>query len=444
MNIRSRFALALLTVLVIALFLVVTFSTILVSDAFRKTLDDNIRSTARMVAAAVDNGENNVVPDSEDRKLIARLRTESHITVIDHEGRIVDGYHPPPQPQNLKHGTAFDSRFRNNDVRVVVQPVERDGRTIGTVVVWRPNRFIQSAVRDTLGVSILVSLAVLALGAAVARRVADSVVSPVNEMADLIERIEERDLSLRVGGGGNDELGRLAASFDRMLDRLQGAFSREREFAADASHELRAPLAVLRAEVELALRRQRTEKEYREAFERALREVERLEALIDDLLAAARAEAGAVRPEIIDLRALADDVVKRTSKAASVKNVTLRAEGDAETVLADPVAIERALLAIVHNAIAHTPERGSVTLGVSRSDGSTSIAIRDTGAGFSDAALEHASKRFWRGDDSRPRGGTGLGLSIADAFVRANGGTLRWSNDPSGGAVVTLEFRTFA
>jgi len=441
MTIRSRIVTAIVVMLAIALFLVVALSTILVRNAFRNTLNESLRTTATALAGSIDIHKGRLDVDSGDLQEIARMQAASHLTLIDNRGRVVAGERPPRlSPRAIAKGGLFAARERGRTVRVAVAPISTGTFRAGSVIAWRTDDYIDDAVRDTLLVSGAVALIVLLLGLIVARRVADSVVSPVNAIAEHVERIEERDLSLRLGAPGSDELGRLAASFDRMLDRLQAAFSREREFTADASHELRAPLAVLRAEVELALRRPRSEQEYRDALEGAMREIERLETLVDNLLAAARAEIDSENAEPVDLRSLADDVVMRTLNAARVKSVQLTASGENTSIVGDPVGLESALLAIVHNAVTHAPEHGNVTIVVSRVNGCARIAVRDSGPGFSETALANASKRFWRGDDSRPRGGTGLGLSIADAFVRANGGKLGWQNEPGGGAVVTMDF----
>ncbi|MEO9170248.1 MAG: ATP-binding protein, partial [Candidatus Baltobacteraceae bacterium] len=359
---------------------------------------------------------------------IAALQTTARAAVVDAEGNLVTGDLPPKDKE------------ARDDVNFASAPIIRKGRYIGEVRAWRSNAWIDVLDRDAVLVSVLCGVLVLAAGALVADRVAGTIVAPLDRVALLMERIEGRDLSLRVGHIGIAELARLSVSFDRMLQRLESAFTRERQFAADASHELRAPLAVVRAEAELALRRERTTEEYRHACEGVLREVERLEVLVDDLLAAARADIDAGHRQSIDVAAIARDVVERCNVAAQVKNVRIESDDRPEELLVDALGFERALLAIVHNAITFAPANGTVRIGIESGDGMTTVVVRDNGRGFSHDALVNATKRFWRADGARTRGGTGLGLAIARAIVEANGGALILENDVSGGAKVSLKF----
>jgi signal transduction histidine kinase len=415
--------------LAVALLLFAGLSIAAIDRTLHASLDSNLKTTAQAIAGTVDVNHGRPDPDTSDRAQMQKLRALARAAVLDAGGRLIDGDAPP---------SAADVR---GDTRVEHVSIIRDGTKVGSVVVWSSNEWIDELDRDAILVSLFVGLLVLGAGALVAFRVADTIIAPLDRAAALVEGIEGRDLSLRIGPMGIAELARFSASFDRMFDRLEAAFSRERQFTADASHELRAPLAVLRAEAELALRRERTTQEYREAFEGVLRETVRLEALVDDLLAAARAEVDAADRRTTDVALVARDVVDRCRSAAAVKHVRLVMHGGAAEASVDAVGIERALLAIVHNAIAFAPPSGTVEIAVETAAKTTQLVVRDDGPGFSREALAHATQRFWRADGGRPRGGTGLGLAIAHAIVEANGGELLLSNGQSGGAEVSLRFR---
>jgi signal transduction histidine kinase len=319
-------------------------------------------------------------------------------------------------------------------------PVERNDRTFGKVTVWQSGLWIADFDRNAALVSLGIGLLLVALGAVASRRVAGRVLAPVAEIASLAERIEAYDLSGRLGEDGRDELGRLCASFDRMLDRLQSAFSRERRFVADASHELRAPLAVLRAETELALRRERNGGEYRAALTSIAREAARLEQLVDELLAAARAEVDAQQQQMLDASELVQKLGDRIRPAAATRGMDVQVEsGGAALARANRATLERALLAIVHNAIEYGRDEGVVRLRTLRRNDAVRIEIADDGPGFTPDALAHATERFWRGDTAHPRGGTGLGLAIARTIVEANRGRMELANGAEGGAIVTIE-----
>jgi signal transduction histidine kinase len=202
---------------------------------------------------------------------------------------------------------------------------------------------------------------------------------------------------------------------------------------------LRAPLAVLRAETELALRRERGSDAYRAALASIAREALRLEELVDELLAAARTEVDALSRQTLDAADLARRIGKRVEAAAAVRGIAVEVDANGKALAqANSATVERALLAIVHNAIAFARESGCVRLRVASAGDGVSIEVADDGPGFTSDGLEHATERFWRGDSSRPRGGTGLGLAIARTMVEANGGRLQLANGAGGGARVTV------
>jgi signal transduction histidine kinase len=226
-----------------------------------------------------------------------------------------------------------------------------------------------------------------------------------------------------------------------MLDRLEAAFGRQKQFTADASHDLRAPLATLRAEIDLALRRERTPEEYRTALASMAQDADRLDELIDALLAAARSELGGIALTTTDLSQVAQQSVDRIAAFAHAKHITIDASlGTQAHIAADPVMLERAVLAVLHNAVKFTPDHATIHVSVCANEASAQLRIQDAGPGFSDAALSHAFDRFWRDDTARGRGGSGLGLAIAKTIVDRFGGSVSLANDAAGGGAVEAIF----
>jgi signal transduction histidine kinase len=238
-----------------------------------------------------------------------------------------------------------------------------------------------------------------------------------------------------------DEISRLAVTLNDMLARLGSALEHERRFVADASHELRTPIALLRTELELALRRPRSPKELRFALGSALEETERLSRLADDLLLLARAEEGSLplRRQRTDLEELFENVARRFAARARSADRQVRAAPTSAIVDADPARVEQALDNLVDNALAYGA--GDVVLFAEPADGVVELHVTDGGAGFDEAFLPRAFERFSRADEARRGGGAGLGLSIVQLIASAHGGSVGATNRPQGGADVWLTVR---
>ena len=325
---------------------------------------------------------------------------------------------------------------------MIIQRVSTaDGRTL-YVGLWRQLDVAYEFERFSLlvfGIAVIVigALAVL-IGATVARQG----LTPLRAVAELVSEIEAHDLSRRLGiQNDRSELGRLCMTFDRMLERLELAFERQRRFTADASHEFRAPLAIIRTAADLALRRERDPVAYQRVLASIVEATERLEILTGDLLEMARADADEIKLEPVELTSSIDEALDAMRPLALARKVTLTSARSMPTfVQANGAALVRVVVAIVDNAIKATPAGGAVAVSVEPGEpGLITMSVHDQGPGFSGQALERATDRFWRDDAARAPGtGSGLGLAICDSIVRACGGSLLVANAPRGGAVVLI------
>jgi signal transduction histidine kinase len=225
-----------------------------------------------------------------------------------------------------------------------------------------------------------------------------------------------------------DEVARLGATLNEMLARIEGGLARERRFVADASHQLRTPLSLLKTELELALRRARSADELRDALRSAAESSDRLSRLAEDLLLLARAEEGR-----IPLKAEQTDVADVMQQVAD----RFGAEVDAQPLVlsADPLRLEQALTNMVDNARRHGS--GKVTLTARVRNGTVELHVLDEGPGFPPDFLGRAFERFSRADASAADG-SGLGLAIVETIARAHGGRALAANRPEGGADVWL------
>jgi heavy metal sensor kinase len=231
-----------------------------------------------------------------------------------------------------------------------------------------------------------------------------------------------------------DELSRLAETLNDMLARLEAAFEHERRFVDDASHELRTPLALLRTELELALRRPRSREELEAALGSAAEESERLSRLAEDLLLFARFDQGGLplQREPVDARRLLDDVATRYERQAEGAGRPLRVEASgALRMNGDQARLAQAVGNLIDNAFSYG--EGPVVLSAFARDGSVELHVLDEGPGISPDFIPRAFDRFSRADEARASGGTGLGLAIVDLIARAHGGEAGIANRDSGG-----------
>jgi two-component system, OmpR family, sensor kinase len=286
--------------------------------------------------------------------------------------------------------------------------------------------------------------AALALATAVGWVVAGAALRPVERMraeASAISSLEPgRRLAVPATG---DELARLAATLNEMLDRLEQALRRERRFVDEASHELRTPLSNLRVELDLALRRARSRGELEAAVRSAADESDRLARLAEDLLVLARADRGRlpVRRERVALAPVVSAAIEGYSRRAESAGVTLEARvRDGLEASVDPLRLRQALGNLIDNALRHTGRGGRISVRLGLEDGTLLLEVRDTGEGFPEPFLAMAFEPFARPDPSRSRedGAAGLGLAIVRAVAEAHGGSARAANDPRGGASVTV------
>jgi len=427
-------------------------SAVFLVQLYQSVLDARLRATATALVAIAVESADGLALDKGDVEQFARVvspRLDGMLVRLDGSTVATTASGVPAAirqvasdpPADLAPATINAGTDR---LRVVAWPVNQNGRRVGTVVVWSSDDPLEDFERILIvvfGVAIPV-IVVLAISSAgfVTRRGLE----PMRDIAKLATEIEAHDLSRRLRPQSeDDELGSLSATFNRMLDRLQAAFERQRRFTADASHELRAPLSVIRAEADLALARSRDPEEYRRALESIASEADRIEDLIGDMLALARAEAGPPQIEsTVDLAPFVADAAARMSAVGQARGVRVEPTIDAPArVTGDPSAIGRVPLALVHNGVKYAKPGGCVRVSLTQNgNGDVRLTVRDDGPGFTPEGLRRATERFWKDDQGRGRDGSGLGLAIVRAIVEQSGGTLVLNNASDAGAevVVTL------
>jgi heavy metal sensor kinase len=330
-------------------------------------------------------------------------------------------------------------------LRLVTLPVRLNGTgpIVGALQVGLDRDDINEALGQLLTVLALASPLVLLVAAIGGYLLAGRVLAPVAAITQLAGRIGERELHARLDLDlPDDELGRLARTFDAMLARIEEAFERQRRFTADAAHELRTPLALMRAQVDLALARRRSADAYREALVGLDGDLQRLTGLVGTLLTLARADTGRLVPESapFDLADTVALVAEQYAPLAEAAGVSLRADVAPTPTVADEDLLMQVLVNLVDNALAHTPQTGVVTIGCRANNEQPHLWVADTGSGIAADHLPRVFDRFYRSDSGRDRerGGTGLGLAISRAIVEAHGGTIVLKSQAGQGTCVDL------
>jgi heavy metal sensor kinase len=327
--------------------------------------------------------------------------------------------------------SVFDWRHDGVHLRLQGASVEASGRSYLILVGTRMTDY--DAALKRLESILLVAVPVLLLFASLmgywlSRRA----LAPVEEITVAAREIGASNLSRRLTvPRTGDELQNLSETLNNMLDRLEKAFQRITQFTADASHELRTPVSVMRARTELALRRPRSDEEYRETLALVLRELERTTELLENLLSLARADSGGVNiaHEPLDLRDVAREAAEEARPLAEAKQIHFAEDfpATALAVVGDAAALRRLLLILLDNAVKYTPAAGAVSFSLSSQDGNAIATVKDSGVGIGPDDLPHIFERFYRADKARSRaaGGAGLGLSIARWIAESHGGAIR-------------------
>jgi len=268
---------------------------------------------------------------------------------------------------------------------------------------------------------------------------------PVDDIARAARAITAHNLDQRIQFSGvDDELGRLVATFNEMISRLQLSFTQIQQFSSDASHELRTPLTIMRGELELALRSKKNSSEqYRTVLSSALEETMHMTAIIENLLTLAKADRGLTNftKEDVWLRSIVQELFEDCEMLAEHKQITVTLGTlDDALILGDAVRIRQLLLNLVDNAIKYTPERGTVAISLIREQYQARIDIKDSGVGIPSEDISKIFDRFYRVDKARTRelGGSGLGLSISKWIADIHGGTISVESTVNSGSIFTV------
>jgi len=302
---------------------------------------------------------------------------------------------------------------------------------------------VQGQVDALKHILVYIAGALLLISAAGGWILSGRALKPIDDITQRARRITANDLSQRLDVKQEDELGRMAATFDDMIARLEEAFERQKRFASDASHELRTPLTVMRSEVGLALTRPRSAEEYRETLVSMDEEVSRLSTIVSDLLTLTHIDVdpAGIQHKPVALDDLLRELIARVNVIAAERDIAMRAESLAPVmVTGDPTRLRQLFTNLLDNAVNYTPDSGRVTVTLDRTGEGARARVADTGIGIASQDLPRIFERFYRADAARVQNteGTGLGLAISRSVVQAHHGHIDVVSQPGKGTTVTV------
>lgn len=439
-TLRVRFALWTAGLLLVMLILFGAFVYYNTAQNLVNAVDNTLRLTAVQITSDIDIADGELIAIEEflaDERHVSLREQGFTVQILDRAGQTFQVYGPyttllQPQPNLAELNstgvfTTLTAPTTQHRIRVYTTPLFEDQHIAGTIQIAQNLTTLQRNLTQLL-TSLLIGVPIVViLAGAGGYFLATRTLAPIDHITRTVQRISVEDLSARLNlPSTDDEVGRLATTFDSMLARLDDAFRRERQFTTDASHELRTPLAAMQTILSNTLARPRASEEYEHALIDLTEEAGRLRKLTQELLSLARNDSDhALKFEPINLSVLLEDIAASFRPLAQEKGVRLVCQIPQNiSLLGDSDSLIRMFANLVNNAIKYT-EQGQVTVAASRKNSKyVEITITDTGIGIAAEHLPHIFDRFYRTDKSRTTSGSGLGLAIALNVAQMHGGTI--------------------
>jgi heavy metal sensor kinase len=457
-TVRARLTLWYVGVLAAVLLLVGGLIYVLLARALYARIDDNLRGVVAIAATSLANdlAEGQDTLDAARSTAAELASRQQMLAIYDVNGRLLaeagrdddlavtlPALDTIPSGDDLLMTTTevkdADDRHRLAVRRVTVHP----GNAQYIVVVGsslEPTDEELESLREIL--AYVVPIALLAVGAG-GWLLARQSLSPVMAMAERARRIGVEDLTGRLPiVNPRDELGRLAGTFNELLGRLEASLTQQRQFMADASHELRTPVATARTAASVALQQsRRDEADYRATLEIIEQQTARLSRIVEDMFTLARADAGnyPIQRTPMYLDEVVDEVVRAERVLAAAKQVSIEARTvPAAAFTGDEDLVRRLIVNLLDNAVRHAPRYSTVRVEVSERAGGWAITVADQGPGIPADVQPHIFKRFWRGEMARDRGGAGLGLALVRWIANVHGGDVTLARSSETGTVFVV------
>ena len=466
-----RFKLTLWYVLILGI-LLISFSSFLyltLSKSLYRDVDNKLRSLAELIASESASPLSKFGLGSIDEALETSMNLKpigKFIQVLDESGRIgrksdnLRNVQLPISLNALKNASngliSFETNhsLQNAPLRIVTFPVMENKHITKIVQVASSLEDVEDAL-NTLFIILMITVP-LALMVAIlgGQFLANKALKPVDNVTQTARVITSRNLNQRIKPlKVRDEISRLIDTFNEMISRLDQSFRQIKQFSADASHELKTPLTILKGEVEVTLRRERTLHEYEQTLRSNLEEINRMSQIVDDLLLLSKADTGELRldREDINLTEILNEVVAQLNILIQSKNLQIETSNHNESIhiFGDPLRIRELFLNLIENGIKYTEKEGSIRITVAKDTPQpggeetefAKIVFSDTGIGIAREDQEKIFDRFYRVDKARSRdqGGSGLGLSICKWIVEAHKGEIKVESEIGKGSSFTVK-----
>jgi len=423
-------------------------------EAMKSGADENVFSRINNINFAKI-AERFVNEKLHDPELISMV-----VQILDSNGKIIVSSTnvvsiPDVSPEKLKYIVKEDGLFENFAVklasakslqfRLLNAPVIENDKVAYVVQVASPLNSINTALRRLrFLLFLLLPITVLVTSIVAGEFLASVTLRPINDIIKTARQITAENMKLRITApNSKDEIRHLADTFNNMLDKIERSFATQRHFMQDISHELRTPLTILKGELEVALKRDRSQDEYSSILRSNLEEINNINRIVENLLMLLRFDAGeaTLKKEPVDIAVLLEGVVNDLRAMAVQKGLTVdfSYNGSEKVILeVDKEKLRRAFLNIIDNAIKYTPQKGNISVMLDNEKDYAKIVFKDTGMGIAKEDLPFIFDRFYRTDKSRSDSSFGLGLSIVKSIVESHRGFIEAESLTGEGTAFTM------
>ena len=463
MHLRSlRFKLTLWYVLILGV-LLTSFSGFLyftLSKSLYRDVDNKLKSLAELIASESSSPLSKFSFGTIDQALEASMNLKpigKFIQVLDESGNIgrksdnLRNVQLPISLNALKNASKGSNTFETNrtientPLRIMTFPVVENGHVTKIVQIASSLEGVEDALNKLFLILIISVPSTLILASLGGQFLAHKALKPVDDITQTARMITSKNLNQRINPPKvKDEISRLIETFNEMISRLDQSFQQMKQFSSDASHELKTPLTILKGEVEVMLRKERTSHEYQQTLKSNLEEINRMSQIVEDLLTLSKADTGEIglNKEDINLTEILNEVVAQMNRLASSKKLDLSSSNHDENIhlFGDALRLRELFINLIENGIKYTEEGGSIRIFLQKVSSARNqsgwlerekgelvkIIVSDTGIGIAQEDQERIFDRFFRVDKARSRehGGSGLGLSICKWIVEAHQGDI--------------------